>query len=54
MEVYQAENSETLEFLQKNQFNIYTTLMDETAEDLYKRFYTAFCRIIRDRTFRIK
>lgn len=40
MEVYQAENEETLEFLQKNNFNIYTTLMDETAEDLYKRDFT--------------
>ncbi len=40
MEVYDAENEETLEFLQKNNFNIYTTLMDETAEDLYKRDFT--------------
>ncbi|WP_160136972.1 TrmH family RNA methyltransferase [Chryseobacterium sp. c4a] len=40
MEVYQAENEETLEFLQKNNFNIYITLMDETAEDLYKRDFT--------------
>lgn len=40
MEVYQAENEETFEFLQKNNFNIYTTLMDETAEDLYKRDFT--------------
>ncbi|MGK6342145.1 TrmH family RNA methyltransferase [Chryseobacterium sp. DT-3] len=37
MEVYDAENEETFAFLQKNDFNIYTTLMDETAEDLYKR-----------------
>lgn len=37
MEVFQAENQETLEFLQKNQFNIYTTIMDESSEDLYKR-----------------
>lgn len=37
MEVFQAENEETLAFLQQNQFNIYTTLMDESAEDLYKR-----------------
>lgn len=37
MEVFQAENQETLEFLQQNNFNIYTTLMDETAEDLYIR-----------------
>lgn len=37
MEVFQAENQETLEFLQKNSFNIYTTIMDATSEDLYKR-----------------
>lgn len=37
MQIFQAENSETLEFLEKNSFNIYTTIMDETAEDLYKR-----------------
>lgn len=37
MEVFQAENQETFEFLQKNNFNIYTTIMHETAEDLYKR-----------------
>lgn len=37
MEVFQAENEETLEFLRKNSFNIYTTIIDETAEDLYKR-----------------
>jgi TrmH family RNA methyltransferase len=40
MGVYDAENEETLEFLKKNNFNIYTTLMDETAEDLYKRDFT--------------
>jgi TrmH family RNA methyltransferase len=37
MDVFQAENQETLEFLQKNNFNIYTTIMDKTSEDLYKR-----------------
>lgn len=37
MEVFQAENDETLAFLQNNNFNIYTTIMDETAEDLFKR-----------------
>jgi TrmH family RNA methyltransferase len=37
MDVFQAENQETLEFLKKNNFNIYTTIMDETSEDLYKR-----------------
>lgn len=40
MEVFQAENQETLEFLQNNNFNIYTTIMDETSEDLYKRDFT--------------
>ncbi|KMQ66204.1 rRNA methyltransferase [Chryseobacterium angstadtii] len=40
MDVYDAGNEETLEFLEKNQFNIYTTLMDETAEDMYKRDFT--------------
>jgi TrmH family RNA methyltransferase len=37
MQVFQAENRETLEFLKQNHFNIYTTMMDETAEDLYVR-----------------
>ncbi|KFF08332.1 TrmH family RNA methyltransferase [Chryseobacterium luteum] len=37
MKIYDAENKETFEFLQKNNFSIYTTLMDETAEDIYKR-----------------
>lgn len=40
MEVFQAENKETLEFLQDNTFNIYTTIMDESAEDLYQRDFT--------------
>lgn len=37
MKIFQADNQKTLEFLQENNFNIYTTIMDETAEDLYKR-----------------
>jgi len=37
MEIFQADNQETLEFLKENNFNIYTTIMDETSEDLYKR-----------------
>lgn len=40
MQVFQAENPEALEFLNKNHFNIYTTIMDETSEDLYKRDFT--------------
>ncbi len=37
MQVFQADNQQTLEYLQNNSFNIYTTIMDETAENLYKR-----------------
>ncbi|WP_262150782.1 TrmH family RNA methyltransferase [Chryseobacterium foetidum] len=40
MEIFQAENSDVFEFLQKNNFNIYTTIMDETSYDLYKRDFT--------------
>ncbi|MBW8521772.1 RNA methyltransferase [Chryseobacterium chendengshani] len=40
MEFFQAENEETLEFLNKNGFNIYTTIMDETSDDLYQRDFT--------------
>lgn len=37
MNVFQSNNQELLEFLENNKFKIYTTLMDESAEDLYKR-----------------
>lgn len=37
MNVFSANNEETLAFLQNNEFKIYTTFMDETAEDLYKK-----------------
>ncbi|WBV55614.1 RNA methyltransferase [Chryseobacterium daecheongense] len=40
MEVFQAGNEETLDFLKKNQFDIYTTIMDKDSEDLYKRDLT--------------
>jgi len=40
MEVFQGDNEEVSEYLNKNNFNIYTTIMDETAEDLYKRDFT--------------
>lgn len=40
MEVFQSENEKTFEFLKNNSFNIYTTIMDETSEDLYKRDFT--------------
>jgi hypothetical protein len=37
MNVFSATNEETLAFLQENNFKIYTTFMDESAEDLYKK-----------------
>lgn len=37
MQVFQAENQQTLEFLNKNGYHVYTTIMDETSEDLYTR-----------------
>ena len=40
MNVFSSTNEETLEFLQKNNYNIYTTIMDETSEDIYKRDFT--------------
>ena len=40
MQVFQSENIETLEFLNNNDFNIYTTIMDESSEDLYKRDFS--------------
>lgn len=41
MNVYQSNNGEVLDFLNANNFHIFTTLMDESAEDLYKRDLTA-------------
>jgi len=37
MNVFSASNEETLAFLQKNNLKIYTTFMDESAEDIYKK-----------------
>lgn len=37
MNVFQSSNEELYGFLQKNGFSIFTTLMDESAEDLYKK-----------------
>lgn len=37
MQVFQSDNQQTFEYLQSNSFNIYTTIMDETAEDVSKR-----------------
>lgn len=40
MRIFQAENNTVLEFLNKNSFSIYTTIMDKNADDLYKRDFT--------------
>lgn len=37
MNVFQADNEQTLEFLNRNGYNIYTTIMDESAQDFSKR-----------------
>jgi RNA methyltransferase, TrmH family len=37
MQVFQTENQQTLEFLNKNGYHVYTTIMDETSKDLYTR-----------------
>ncbi len=37
MKVFQSTNEELFQFLSDNGFNIYTTIMDESAEDIYKR-----------------
>lgn len=37
MNIFQAENEQTLEFLKKNDYEIYTTIMDESSQDLYTR-----------------
>lgn len=37
MNVFSATNEETLAFLQKNNFKIFTTFMDEDSENLYKK-----------------
>lgn len=37
MNIYQATNEETYDFLQNNEFNIYTTIMDESSKNLQTR-----------------
>lgn len=37
MKFFQSGNEELLEFLQENCFTIYTTLMDESAENIYQQ-----------------
>lgn len=37
MNFFQSDNVKLLEFLESNHFKIFTTLMDESAEDLFKK-----------------
>ena len=37
MNVFQSANEELLEFLEQNGFNIFTTIMDKSAENIYQR-----------------
>lgn len=37
MNVFQSANEELLEFLEQNDFNIFTTIMDQSAENIYQR-----------------
>lgn len=37
MNVFQAENAQTLEFLEKSGYEIFTTIMDESSVDLHTR-----------------
>lgn len=40
MNIYQSNNEELYEFLKDHQYDIYTTLMDESAQPLYARDFT--------------
>ena len=40
MNIFTSNNEKLFEFLQNHDFNIFTTLMDESAEDLYKKDFT--------------
>jgi TrmH family RNA methyltransferase len=40
MNIFQSTNEKLFEFLKNHDYNIFTTLMDESAEDLYKKDFT--------------
>lgn len=40
MNIFAEDNFETLNFLQKNAFKVYSTFMDESAEDIYEKDFT--------------
>lgn len=46
MKVFQSDNEQTLEFLTQNRFNIYTTIMDGSSQDLHIRDFTKKSAII--------
>ena len=37
MKIFQSTNEETFAFLEKNKFNLYTTIMDESSENIFDR-----------------
>ena len=37
MKIFQSTNKETFDFLEKNNFNLYTTIMDESSEHIFER-----------------
>lgn len=46
MNVFQAANTETLDFLKNNNFNIYTTIMDESSELVFRRDFTSKAAVL--------
>ncbi|WP_292008651.1 TrmH family RNA methyltransferase [Chryseobacterium sp.] len=46
MQVFQSENESLIEFLHQHQFNIYTTIMDETSENIYVRNFNQKSAIV--------
>ena len=46
MNIFAATNEETFQFLIENNFNIYSTFMDESAEDLFKKDFKVKSAVI--------
>lgn len=46
MNIFAADNEETLAFLEHHEFNIYSTFMDESAEDLYNKNFRQKAAVI--------
>ena len=46
MNIFSTENDELLTFLEKNDFEIFTTLMSKSAEDIYKKDFSKKTAIV--------